>query len=275
MSPNKYRHTRGVTMTELLVVVVVVALLATLAVPVYTNQAAKARVATTQMEMKQLAESMQRVAMDTGYYIRLYALNDGFTGDAVPNAAAASRLGGVADNGITNQIDNSQIYHRSDEIFLSTEMGLPPANGIALFQQLVRNETNFGWDGPYINWHRDVNNNDWPDDPWGNDYIFFSFYGATFPPPDPSNPFEYFTQTGPIMLSEGPEYQVSTGTGATGGAVTTRQFPTTRIFDRPTLLSLGPNGLPGNGTNNGGDGYGQGDDIIYQFGGWRGIEIND
>lgn len=275
MKINRQRRVAGVTMTELLVVVVVVALLATLAVPVYTHQAAKARLAATQYEMKQIAQSMERVAMDTGYFIRLYALNDGFTGDAVPNADPNDRLGGVADNSRTDAIDSRQIYHRSNEIFLTTELGLEPPNGVALFEQLVRDETAFGWDGPYMNWHRDVNGNDWPDDPWGNDYMFFSFFGATFPPADRDDPFDNFDQNGPIMVDEGPEYQVSQTGSTGGGTVVTREFQTSGIFDRPVILSLGPNGLPGDGTNNPNDGYGRGDDIIYEFGGWRGIDVDN
>ncbi|MEN6626403.1 MAG: prepilin-type N-terminal cleavage/methylation domain-containing protein [Candidatus Sumerlaeia bacterium] len=271
----KLTRRAGVTMTELMVVVVVVSLLATIAVPVYTSQAAKARVSTTLMEEKELAESEERVAMDIGYYIRFYALNDGFTGDHEPNCDEEdNRLGGVADNGVLHTEDTAQIYHRSNEIFLTMDQGLPPSNGVALFQQLIKDETAFGWDGPYINWHRDANLNDWPDDPWGNDYMFFSFYGAIFPPPDKNDPYKYFTETtGPIMVSEGPEYEVSQA-GTTGGSTVLKQFYTTRIFDRPTILSLGPNGLPGNGTDATDDGYGKGDDIIYQFSGWKGVAIN-
>ena len=42
-------------------------------------------------------------------------------------------------------------------------------------------ERKFGWLGPYVNWKRDINHNDWPDDPWGNDYIFFTRQGGMFP----------------------------------------------------------------------------------------------
>ncbi|MCE5229131.1 prepilin-type N-terminal cleavage/methylation domain-containing protein [bacterium] len=273
MRLNQLRRTAGVTMTELLVVVVVVSLLATIAVPVYTNQAAKARVATTTMEMKEIAEAEQRCAMEFGYYIRFYALNDGFTGDTIPNCSIDSKLGGVADNAYYHSDRPEQIYHRPPEIFLTTDHGLPPSDGKALFARLIQNETAFGWDGPYINWHRDVNQNDWPDDPWGNDYMFFSFDGAIYPPPDKTNPFEYFpdNDTSPIMASQGPEYQVSPASGI--GTTVLRRFYTGRVFDRPTVLSLGPNGLPGNGTDAADDGYGKGDDIIYQFGGWKGVYI--
>lgn len=270
------RRRAGVTMTELLVVVTIVTLLATIAVPVYTSQAAKARLSTTQLEEKEIAEALERTAMDVGYYVRLYALNDGYSGDRVPNCDVEdNRLGGVSDNGVLYADDPDQIYHRANEIFLTTDQGLPPSNGIALFTQMIKNETAFGWDGPYLNWHRDVNLNDWPDDPWGNDYMFFSYWGAIYPPPDKDDPFHYFIEnTGPIMVTEGPEYQVSQA-GQVGGTTITKQFYTTRIFDRPTILSLGPNGLPGDGTDDTDDGYGKGDDIIYQFSGWKGVFIEN
>ncbi len=52
----------------------------------------------------------------------------------------------------------------------------------------------------------------------------------------------------------------------TSGAVVSFSYNASYIFDRPTLLSLGPNGLPGAGTTDASDGYGKGDDIIYSFG---------
>lgn len=273
MRVKRLSRCAALTLTELLVVVVVISLLATIAVPVYTNQAAKARLALTLSEEKEIAEAEQHVAIDIGYYVRLYALNDGFTGDTIPNCSLDSKLGGVYDNGITNAINSLQIYHRSSEIFLSTDNGLPPTNGIALFAQLIKNETGFGWDGPYLNWHRDRNQNDWPDDPWGNDYMLFTVDGAIYAPPDSSDPFRYFPLTGAIVIGQGPEFEVSPIGGGVSTVTVTRRFNTGRLFDKPTILSLGPNGLPGNGTNDTNDGYGQGDDIFYSFAGWKGQAI--
>ncbi len=109
-------------------------------------------------------------------------------------------------------------------------------------------ETDFGWVGPYITWKKDANNNDWPDDAWGHDYIFFTRVGALFAPGLGFDDDKFHRDT-----SELP------------GGGTDDLFA---LFDRPTILSVGPDGQPGDGTDTDttNDIYGLGDDIFRSFG---------
>ncbi len=108
-----------------------------------------------------------------------------------------------------------------------------------LYTLATTNETAFNWNGPYINWNRDLvdssgapNKDDIPDDPWGHNYLMFTKQGLVLEP-------DGYIHTGAYMGSE------------------------TDIFDRMTLLSLGPNGVPGDGTT--GARFGTDDDLIRQF----------
>jgi hypothetical protein len=103
------------------------------------------------------------------------------------------------------------------------------------------------WKGPYLNWPRDVNQNDWPDDPWGNDYLFMTRLGMLYPP-DPT------AVSGNTTTDHSYAFQTSGPNGE----------PLAGHFDRPTFVSLGPNGIPGDATN---PNYGFGDDLVRSFGG--------
>jgi hypothetical protein len=145
----------------------------------------------------------------------------------------------------------SNVHTSPERIFIRTETEDFDANFQQRFADLIRNETAFGWRGPYIaDWKSDVNFNDWPDDPWGNDYLLFTRVGGLYPNhglagvPQSGVPDSQFVVTGPNGVDA-------------------------RIFDRPTILSMGPDGLPGDGSASpNGDGvYGMGDDIFIMFGG--------
>ena len=126
-------------------------------------------------------------------------------------------------------------------IFISPETEDFATGFATLFQRFIADETGFGWNGPYVNWKRDVNRNDWPDDPWGNDYILITRLGALFPP----NPLDNSSSVNDDQFED---------QGPDNGEV---------LFDRPTILSLGPNGLAGDGAT--GARYGTGDDIFRSF----------
>ncbi|MCE5229132.1 prepilin-type N-terminal cleavage/methylation domain-containing protein [bacterium] len=261
MAYTKHQHLqgngRGFTIVELIVVVLIIGVLVTIMVPVLSNRSAEARVTATKQELQHLGDAMERAHIQTNYMYRLDVLNDAIKFDNIANTDPANVQSGIRDSGITtNNLYGTQFPYT---IFISLETQSFPPNQLELYQRLSRSETAFGWQGPYVNWHRDVNKNDWPDDPWGNDYLFFTINGMIYPPVDtPLTDQALGWQFRPT----GPSVQVRD----TNGNVTTRQFPAAYIFDRPTLLSLGPNGLPGNGTTATDDRYGKGDDLIYQFG---------
>lgn len=64
---NRARE-RGFTLVELLVVMVILGLLASLVLPNFFGQAAKARVKTARIQMKTLETALDAYALDTGRY---------------------------------------------------------------------------------------------------------------------------------------------------------------------------------------------------------------
>lgn len=247
----------GFTIVELAVVVLIIGVLVTIMVPVLTHRSAEAKLAVARMELQQLGDAQERAHTDTGYMYRLDVLNDGAKYDYVANTAYDNVIQGVMDNAITT--NNLYGSVAPFTIFISIDTQSFPPNQMAQFTRMLRDETSFGWKGPYLNFGRDVNHNDWPDDPWGNDYLLFTINGAIYPPVDSQLAIQ---QQGWQFRTKGPLVQAHDNAGGT----IDYSYNAAYIFDRPTLLSLGPNRLPGNGTTNIGDGYGQGDDIIYTFG---------
>ena len=257
------------TIIELIVAFLIIGVLVTILTPVLSDRAEEARVHAAGQDTLLLAEAERRAAIDTGYFYRVNVLNDVSYGDGIPNAKKdpntgdPDRVNGIRDNEITN----NNLYDSPKVIFILPKTGLYASQTIQdrNFERItasLQGETDFGWNGPYINWHRDVNNNDWPDDPGGNDYYFFTKAGVIYPPDPLSGDTARQTDTSFFPDPLGPNADITNASGA----VTTKRFDA-QVFDRPTFLSLGPNGLPGDGTDDTNNAYGKGDDIIYQFGG--------
>lgn len=267
---------RGFTIVEIVMACIIIAILAIVLTPVLTSHANNARLDACKEELKALADAEERACIDTGYLYRPYVLNDVRGGDGIANApltlpvpvAQQSRINGIRDNGVSN----GNLYQNPSWIFISPKTGLFLSNQQNIFVRLAGSqmgdlsldlgaETRFNWNGPYINWQHDDQQLDWPQDPWGHPYLLFTREGVIYPPtrtatgtgggtPNPDNSF--------AMQPTGPPTDM--GEGFT--------FPARLIFDRPTWLSLGPNGEPGGGTTDAtNDGYGKGDDLFYSFGG--------
>ncbi len=223
----------GFTIIEIVIAMIIISILTLVIVPVVVNKAHQGRLTAAAQEVQHLADASERAAVDVGYYMRVDVLNDGF--GSIQNL----------------QTSGGGLYGEPTRIFINISTENYDLNNFSLFQTFIRNETAFGWNGPYINFKRDINNNGWPDDPWGNDYLFFTSVGGLFPR-DPGAPGAQATDPSQFAT-----------VGPTGARAD--------IFDRPTFLSLGPDRLPGNGlASPAGDGqYGTGDDIFLQFGGGR------
>jgi prepilin-type N-terminal cleavage/methylation domain-containing protein len=241
---------RGFSIVELVVALVIITILVSILVPVVISRSRQARIGAARSDLQSLADALERAAVDTGYYFRLYVLDDRAGGDGIPNEDPLDTFDGTDDIAIS-------IAHSSPtRIFIEPSTGNFTGAGVGstaptdLFIRFTSNETAFNWLGPYINWRQDSNFNDWPDDPWGSDYIFFTRSGGLFPAtglPDLEAPPTAGTVPDDQFVIDGP-----------GGILA-------RIFDRPTVLSLGPNRLPGDGTA--AARYGTGDDIFVSFGG--------
>lgn len=67
---------RAVTLTELLVVLAIISLLATIAVPVYLQKSEQARVAIARQEVREIADAEQQVFALYGYFVPIHILDN-------------------------------------------------------------------------------------------------------------------------------------------------------------------------------------------------------
>lgn len=232
---------RGVTLTELLVVLVIISILALIAVPVYTNHAAMARKATAQAECTSLAQAEEACAAIHGFYVPLQLLND------LPGKAGVGNLSADAD-AIGNE--NSVFLIDTDQDILN------------LAQLSIGNTTNpkvlnllNNWGGPFVNYQKffigtaassdpqdifgNLNRQDYPLDPWGNPYRFYSPRGIVGSQAASNDPNVWAS----ISFSDGLINEAEDR------------------FDRYAVVSFGPDGVANNRSN-----PRNVDDVIYYFG---------
>lgn len=216
---------RAFTIIEIMVAVIIISILTLILTPTLSNRAKEARIAAADFDLKELAQAQERVAIDTGYFLRPYVLNDVPGGDGIANAAANDQINGLSDNAVVT----NNPYTDPSKIFISPSTQDFVTNQTVIFQRMLRDETDFNIKAPYVNWRRDSNENDWPDDPWGNDYWFFTRNGYLAPVDN-----------------------------LTGLPDRSNEFQAESTFDRPAFVSLGPDGL-----------FGTTDDLVYKFAGGR------
>lgn len=240
---------RGMTLTELLVVLAILSLLATILLPTVVNKVEDARVVTAKQEVKALAQAEEQCASMHGFYVPFQVLDDlnpnVYGGRSVPSGVAADILSNEVDSNIF-LIDP----HRSINTQISSQYTLSD-------RTIPRVESMYQyWGGPFIEFHRyyspnsnatDLRSNDvrqdYPLDPWGQPYRFYSPYG--------------------LIGSGTAAYATSNWSdGAFNGRL---QQDGNSIYDRYTVVSFGPDNLsPGTfGANP----DSRKDDIAYTFGG--------
>lgn len=190
MIRNFKNRNRGLTLTELLVVMLIIGLLASIAVPVYVRRQEDARVRIALAECREIAEAEEQVAVLHGFYVPIRVLDD----LPPPPAGVATITGEERINQepfnfflidplvrAQDQINNQPQYN--DQFSAS-----PYAARVA---NLVNN-----WSGPFMNFQRfytdaaqrsptdPIYRNssalylDFPLDPWGNPYRFYSSAGV-------------------------------------------------------------------------------------------------
>lgn len=241
VSPTSRARQAGFTILELLISVIIIGILVSVVVPVYVTRAAEARLRAAQQDLEALTTAEQHAAIDTGHFYRLYALDDVAGGDGIPPSSPTTDI----TDGVKDEASRTDV-NQPRWLFIDTVNGQLKTNGNDLYDRMTKNETDFNWHGPYVNIARKAPAYTptvqpypagMPLDPWGNPYLLFTKQGL----------FDEAEKAGVF---------VTTFRGADGAAYVANRF------DRPTLLSLGPDGLPGSaGTPN----FGQGDDIMRQF----------
>jgi len=223
--------------------------------PLVSGRTAQARFSRAASDLENMGEAEQRVAIDTGYYVRLHALNDTVGGTIAfdrnnPNDP-------LFNDGLGQYLAPASFIQNPLQVFIVPETNtlVDNATGTAILNDINQFETSLDpatvqWAGPYLNFTKDENiyngiaaRDLTPDDPWGNNYLLFTRDGVVVEP------------DGVIVPTTAPL--------ATGGFAQTGSIDAAR-FDRPTLLSLGPNGLPGDGTPTAV--FGTDDDMVRAFG---------
>ena len=253
------RGQRGFSIIELLVAIIIIGILVAILVPVISSRTEQARQAKVQSDLENLAAQMERAAVDTGYYVRIFVLNDVLFGDGIGFDRGDND--DVADALRDYRTTITQPFYEfptQNSLFIEPRTGdFAEVDRDRIIERLTVAESRYTgaivWNGPYINWQQDNNlYNDVlapdgiPDDPWGNNYLFFTREG--------------------LLLEPDGEFVTSTDVLDTGGFATSGQFDT-ELFDRPTMLSVGPNGVPGNGIAGSDEGeFGKGDDFARPFG---------
>ncbi len=239
--PTTGRRGAGFTIVELLIAVIIIGILVAIIIPIYVNRAESARESACLQDLDSLQTAEQHAGIDTGYFYRLFMLDDVKGGDGIaPSNLTLDVTDGVRDEILRTDAGNLPNF------FLDLENGLILTNGSAIFTRMNTSETTFNWNGPYLNVSRKTGLKfnlagypaGLPVDPWGNPYLLFTKEGMV-----------------DERVGNGNGTVTTTYSDATGSY-------STRVFDRPTVLSLGPNGIPGDGP---GTNFGQGDDKFRQF----------
>ena len=245
--PQTLSGRRGFTIVELVVAFIIIAILAAVLVPTLVNRAQQAKIAAAQADLVHLGDAQERAGIDIGYMLRIYVLDDvSSDGDGIGSTDPDDVIESISDLAAMTG------YTTPERIFINLASENYSTNNATLYAKMIA-ESNYN--GPYLQWQRDVNGNDWPDDPWGSDYLFFTRAGVIYPPVG--------TSTGTIPDGSG-DFQPDYAYEIDG----TAEVAPADVFDRPTFLSLGPNGQPGDGSGSATDGrFGRGDDLVHQIGG--------
>lgn len=237
---------RGVTLTELLVVMLIIGLLSTVAVPVYINRMEDARIRLAQAETREIAHAEEQVALIHGFYVPFQVLDDvSFTAGITTNN----------DDSIGNEL--SPIYGINASIPPRQQISNQGQYQISLnagSSRIVNMITN--WAGPFLNPQRVYLGNDsrGPGDP---NYPISLYFRRDFPLDPWGEPYRFYSPIGIIGGNALTRTQPYNDISFSNGLLTTNDD---RNFERYAVVSWGrdsePETLAGNPK----------DDIVYLFG---------
>ena len=200
-------NSRGLTLTELLAVMMIISLLATIAVPVYVSRQEDARIRVAQGETHEIAMAEEAVAAMHGFYVPFQLLDELPAHPDRISATDEERIdqhqfvgGAAADSNIYLIIPTIRAEDQIGGDQFTLDQGrLNATNGNPRVRKLIQD-----WSGPFITFHRfwfDPRGRtggagydspydpqyrfsssgdlfrDFPLDPWGNPYRFYSPIG--------------------------------------------------------------------------------------------------
>lgn len=255
--------TIGFSIIELLIIIILIGILVAIIIPRIATRTELARQKTAMADLEMIASAEERAIVDTGYLYRLYVLDDiAGDGDDIGQGGINDVKDALKDEYNPYTVIFNNVYQNPVQIFLYPDSTTDIVNSgnfvdagraLELFRSIHLNETAFNWNGPYLVLQKDKGSLPWgytlggddvPDDPWGNNYLLFTRRGLVYED-------DGMIYSSIIFPSNGNTYNC-------------------QIFDRTTILSLGKNGLPGDGSIPSSDpahpgNFGQGDDIFRQF----------
>jgi prepilin-type N-terminal cleavage/methylation domain-containing protein len=219
---------RALTLTELIVVLAILALLAAIAIPVFVHRAEEAKIRTTQQEVREIATAEEVCGITHGIYVPIQVLDD------IPNDTSNAPY----PDEIQNDVD-VYVIDTLTPVYQQIPDQLRLSDNTARMRRIGEN-----WQGPFLNPKRVFESGgagttkarrDFPLDPWGQPYRLYSPMG--------------------IVGSTAGNLTTFDTTSFSDGRLTTLD----RRFDRFTIVSFGPDNDPGDQTD-------PGDDIYYHFG---------
>jgi len=259
------RSDNAFTMVELVIAVIIIAILVAITVPILQERAAQAKMSAARADMENIAAAQERAILDTGYMYRLFVLDD------IPGTEAAKAINDprVGQDAFGNEVPRDQVQTvNMDNFFIDPRTGefIDDVNAADILFERIAAETAYdiglggSWNGPYVTWQRDterptdttitLRGDDIPNDPWGNNYILFTRYGVVWEPLPAAT--DLTTPGTPPPANDNMQSPVNLGDAS-------YNF---KRFDRPTILSMGPDGLPGGSADRT---FGMGDDLVRQF----------
>lgn len=249
MRPISRHH--AFSIIELLIALVIISILVAMVILIASNRAAEARLRTAQADLRLIAEAEQAAVIDVNYFLRLYVLDDVVGGDNIQPGALNDLIDGLQDETLNTRNPDGEIYGIMPDFgSLPISSSTTAAGSLRNITALLRNETIVGIGLPYISYPRQYEdpstgeNFNVPRDPWGNPYMIFTRQG--------------FINDVDTLFA--PNQGLISGTVTMTGAGSFDPL----VFDRLTIVSFGPDALPGDaGLGDVGDS--NSDDLIIQL----------
>lgn len=242
---RRYTHkpNRGLTLTELLVVMVIIGLLSTVAIPVYVNRMEEARVKICQAEERELAQAEEQCALLHGFYVPLQMLDDR------PTIQGLTSTGDIIDREIQSIRVINPLVRPEVQIGNQVTLGDGFNGNNARVREMVRH-----WGGPFLTPQRVYTGDEDPKDPGFENTLMAQL---DFPLDPWGQPYRFYSPIGIIGSNASTLNLINLQVGFSDGTLTQIDD---RDLERYAIISYGRDNLPETGVG------AIRDDIIHLFG---------